>query len=30
ANLYEDIKNAVGNYVTDVRSRDFPNDSEQY
>jgi len=30
ANLYEDIKSAVGNYVTDVRSRDFPNDSEQY
>jgi 3-methyl-2-oxobutanoate hydroxymethyltransferase len=30
ANLYEDIKSAVGNYVADVRSRDFPNDSEQY
>lgn len=30
ANLYEGIKSAVGNYVTDVRSRDFPNDSEQY
>lgn len=29
-NLSEDIKGAVGNYVTDVRSRDFPNDSEQY
>jgi len=29
-NLYEDIKGAVGNYVGDVRSRDFPNDSEQY
>ncbi len=29
-NLYEDIKGAVGNYVSDVRSRDFPNDSEQY
>lgn len=29
-NLYEEIKGAVGNYVTDVRSRDFPNDSEQY
>ena len=29
-NLYEDIKGAVGNYVADVRSRDFPNDSEQY
>jgi len=29
-NLYEDIKGAVGNYVSDVRSRDFPNDTEQY
>jgi len=29
-NLSEDIKGAVGNYVSDVRSRDFPNDSEQY
>ncbi|MCH2213988.1 MAG: 3-methyl-2-oxobutanoate hydroxymethyltransferase [Flavobacteriales bacterium] len=29
-NLYEDIKGAVGQYVKDVRSRDFPNDSEQY
>lgn len=29
-NLYEEIKGAVGNYVDDVRSKDFPNDSEQY
>jgi 3-methyl-2-oxobutanoate hydroxymethyltransferase len=29
-NLYEDIKGAVGQYVDDVRSGDFPNDSEQY
>ena len=29
-NLYEDIKGAVENYITDVKSRDFPNDSEQY
>ncbi|MEM9053167.1 MAG: 3-methyl-2-oxobutanoate hydroxymethyltransferase [Bacteroidota bacterium] len=29
-NLYEDIKGAVGQYVKDVRSHDFPNDSEQY
>jgi len=29
-NLYEDIKGAVGNYVSDVRSRNFPSDSEQY
>lgn len=28
--LYEDIKNAVGQYVMDVRSKDFPNDKEQY
>src|SRR5690554_1423516 len=30
ANLYEVIKGAVGNYVNDVRSKDFPNESEQY
>ena len=30
ANLYDDIKGAVTNYVKDVRSRDFPNESEQY
>lgn len=30
ANLYEDIKGAVGQYVDDVRSGDFPNESEQY
>lgn len=29
-NLYEDIKKAVGNYVTDVRNQDFPNEKEQY
>ncbi len=29
-NLYEEIKGAVGNYVQDVRSRDFPNEKEQY
>lgn len=28
--LYEDIRNAVGQYVIDVRSRDFPNEKEQY
>ncbi len=28
--LYEDIKAAVGQYVTDVRSADFPNEKEQY
>jgi len=29
-NLYDEIKSAVGNYVGDVRSLDFPNDKEQY
>lgn len=29
-NLYEDISGAVENYVSDVKSRDFPNDQESY
>mgnify|MGYP001587618701 FL=1 len=29
-NLYEDIKGAVGDYIKDVKSKDFPNDKEQY
>ena len=29
-NLYEDIKGAVGQYVSDVRTTDFPNEKEQY
>ncbi|HRN94268.1 MAG TPA: 3-methyl-2-oxobutanoate hydroxymethyltransferase, partial [Chitinophagales bacterium] len=29
-NLFDDIKNAVGQYVQDVKSRDFPNENEQY
>ena len=28
--LYNDIKGAVNKYVEDVKSQDFPNDSEQY
>ena len=28
--LYNDISNAFGQYVSDVKSKDFPNDSEQY
>jgi len=28
--LYDDIKAAVGQYVADVKSKDFPNDNEQY
>jgi 3-methyl-2-oxobutanoate hydroxymethyltransferase len=29
-NLYEDITEAVQNYVSDVKSEDFPNEKEQY
>lgn len=29
-NLYEDMTKAIGQYVSDVKSRDFPNDQEQY
>ena len=29
-NLFEDMTKAIGNYVTDVKSKDFPNASEQY
>ena len=29
-NLYEQIKQAVGEYIDDVKRVDFPNDSEQY
>lgn len=29
-NLYEDITKAVGQYVSDVKSVDFPNENEQY
>ncbi|MDY0099172.1 MAG: 3-methyl-2-oxobutanoate hydroxymethyltransferase [Bacteroidales bacterium] len=29
-NLYEEVKGAVKNYIEDVRSGDFPNESEQY
>ena len=30
ANLFDDIKNAVEHYIVDVKSRDFPNEKEQY
>ena len=29
-NLYDDIKAAVGQYVSDVKNIDFPNEKEQY
>ena len=29
-NLYEEMGNAISNYVRDVKSQDFPNDEEQY
>ena len=29
-NLYEDMTNAISQYVEDVKSIDFPNDNEQY
>jgi 3-methyl-2-oxobutanoate hydroxymethyltransferase len=29
-NLYDEIKNSVSQYIEDVKSSDFPNESEQY
>ncbi len=29
-NLYEDIKGAVGNYISDVKNKDFPSEKESY
>ena len=29
-NLFEEIKGAVSNYISDVKSGDFPNEKEQY
>jgi 3-methyl-2-oxobutanoate hydroxymethyltransferase len=29
-NLYEGMTTAIGQYVADVKSSDFPNSSEQY
>ncbi|HEA22691.1 hypothetical protein LCGC14_0868370 [marine sediment metagenome] len=29
-NLYEEMGQAISNYVSDVKSRDFPSDEEQY
>ncbi|MGB3149279.1 MAG: 3-methyl-2-oxobutanoate hydroxymethyltransferase, partial [Maribacter sp.] len=29
-NLYEEMGNAISNYVKDVKSMDFPSEEEQY
>ncbi len=29
-NLYDEVKGAVQNYISDVRAEDFPNEKEQY
>ena len=29
-NLYDNIKEATGNFIKDVKSKDFPNEKEQY
>lgn len=29
-NLYDDIKGAIEHYISDVQSKDFPNEKEQY
>lgn len=29
-NLYQEILGAVGNYISDIRNNDFPNENEQY
>lgn len=29
-NLYDDVKDAVGRYIGDIKSVDFPNEKEQY
>jgi len=30
ANLYDIMKEAIGNYITDVKNQDFPNEKESY
>lgn len=30
ASLYDTVKDAAGNYIKDVKNRDFPNEQEQY
>jgi 3-methyl-2-oxobutanoate hydroxymethyltransferase len=29
-NLYDEMTTAIGQYVADVKSSDFPNEKEQY
>jgi 3-methyl-2-oxobutanoate hydroxymethyltransferase len=29
-NLFDDMTKAIGNYVSDIKSKDFPNEKEQY
>ena len=29
-NLYDEIKKGVGQYITDVKTNDFPNEMEEY
>jgi 3-methyl-2-oxobutanoate hydroxymethyltransferase len=29
-NLFDEVKDAVGHYIADVKAQDFPNESEQY
>jgi len=29
-NLYDEMSNAISQYVDDVKSRDFPNEEESY
>jgi 3-methyl-2-oxobutanoate hydroxymethyltransferase len=29
-NLYDEVTGAVQGYIRDVKSKDFPNDQEQY
>jgi 3-methyl-2-oxobutanoate hydroxymethyltransferase len=30
ATLYDTVKEATANYIKDVKSKDFPNEQEQY
>jgi 3-methyl-2-oxobutanoate hydroxymethyltransferase len=30
ANMYQEMHDAVAHYITDVKSKDFPNEKEQY